>query len=307
MTLQQLEYIVALDTYRHFVTAADKCFVTQPTLTMQVKKLEDEIGIIIFNRKKHPLEPTRAGEKVIIKARQILREVSQFREMVSDDHESMAGLFQLAVIPTVAPYLIPLFIGDFISKYQDTRLQINEVETIRIIDELKNEKIDLAILSTPLKDDELREIPLYKEPFLVYAAKGHPLHGKNQIEKDDIDKAENLWLLNQEHCFRNQVLNVCQKNKTGFDSLSYESGSIETLKNLVKSNYGFTLVPELAIDKDDAHAILFKEMQPVREISIVVHKSFTKELLIEKLREEILKKLPDSITKVNRYIKVRWR
>lgn len=305
MTLQQLEYVVALDNYRHFVTAAEKCFVTQPTLTMQVKKLEEEIGTILFNRKKHPLEPTASGVQFILKARQVLREMQQLKEMVSDERESIAGEFRIGVIPTVAPYLIPRFAGEFLHRYPDTRLNIEEMKSESIIEALKSNKIDLGILVTPLDENELREIPMYQEPFMAYVSEDHQLYGQELIEAKEIEKARGLWLLNQGHCFRNQVLNICEQEEE--HTLVYESGSIETIKALIRKQFGFTLVPELSTSVEDPHAIPFTEPQPSREVSIVVHHSFAKEVLVEALRDEILKHLPGHFRKTEQYIRVKWR
>jgi LysR family transcriptional regulator, hydrogen peroxide-inducible genes activator len=310
MTLQQLEYIVALDTYRHFVTAADKCFVTQPTLTMQVKKLEDEIGTIIFNRKKSPLEPTKAGEKIILKARQILREVNQLKELIQTEKEGLTGEFRLGIIPTLAPYLLPRFIFDFTNAHPETRLVIEEEQTSVIIHKLKNDLLDLGIVVTPVDEPAIREIPIFKEPFLLYVSPNHPLFRKTRVQPEDV-KAEDIWLLNQGHCFRDQALQICGKsdrtdNRRGF---WYESGSIETLKKMVEQNEGYTLVPELSVSMDAENPMVkrFTEPEPVREVSIVVHQSFSKDLLIDKLRDCILTKLPGRMTGQTSATRIKWR
>jgi len=309
MTLQQLEYIVALDTYRHFVTAAEHCFVTQPTLSMQVLKLEEEIGTLIFDRKKQPVEPTKAGTQILLKARQILREVNQLKALVSDEKESTEGLFRLGIIPTVAPYLIPLFVGEFMKEHPKTSLSIEEMKSSDIIEGLKNDTLDLGILATPLSEKQLREVPLYYEPFLLYVSEHHPLYKKKVVQSKDVNQ-EGLWILNQGHCFRSQVLNICKpKNQVDKVGLHYESGSIETLKKIIDANDGYTLVPELSItnDQDKKLSRRFEEPQPVREISIVTHNSFTKEVLIEDLRKSILNKLPSTFKKNKRFYTVKWR
>ncbi len=309
MTLQQLEYIVALDSYRHFVTAAEHCFVTQPTLSMQVHKLEEEIGTLIFDRKKQPLEPTKAGEQILLKARQILREVNQLKALVSDEKESIEGVFRLGIIPTIAPYLIPLFVGEFIKEHPNTSLNIEEMKSSDIIEGLKNDKLDIGILATPLSEKQLREVPLYYEPFLLYVSEHHPLYKKKIVQAKDVNQ-EGLWILNQGHCFRSQVLNICKpKAASEKGGLKYESGSIETLKRLIDSDNGYTLVPELAIanDQDKKSVRRFEEPQPVREISIVTHNSFTKEVLIDELRKSILTKLPNTFKKNKRFYTVKWR
>jgi LysR family transcriptional regulator, hydrogen peroxide-inducible genes activator len=310
MTLQQLEYIVALDTHRHFVNAAESCFVTQPTLTLQVKKLEDEMGVLIFDRTKHPLVPTKPGQLVIQKARQILREAHQMNDLVNDDKDSLTGTIRLAIIPTLAPYLIPRFLGAFSANYPKIHLVIQEMESEQIIECLKSDTLDIGLLVTPLEEISLREIPLFNEPFLVYSSENHPFSSRSTIKPEEIN-SKGLWLLNQGHCFRNQVLNICNLNQKSTNGMNfdYESGSIETLKNLVKSNVGFTLVPELSVinEKNASCIKRFTSPEPVREVSIVTHKSFTKETLLEKLSNEILNNIPNTFKKGKQFKKVKWR
>lgn len=309
MTLQQLEYLVALDNHRHFVRAAEHCFVTQPTLTLQIQKLEDEMGAQIFDRSKHPIAPTPLGEMVILKARQILRETQQLKELVNEQRDGLDGTFRLGVIPTLAPYLVPRFLRAFSKQHPKTRLVIKEIESEAIIKGLNNDLIDIGLLVTPLEENSLREIPLFNEPFLIYSSENHPLYHKRVVKADEIS-TKGLWLLNQGHCFRNQVLNICDSSGATSGNVAYESGSIETLKNLVKWNMGYTLVPELSIlhEMDNPMIKRFAKPEPVREVSLVVHNSFTKEALIGKLREEILANIPDGFKKsTKRFIKVSWR
>lgn len=308
MTLQQLEYIVMLDNERHFVRASEKCFVTQPTLTMSIKKLEDELNTILFDRKKHPVEPTKAGVRVIEKARHILREANQLRDLVKGQKESVEGTFRIGVIPTLAPYLMPLFLGEFIQKNPNTNLIIEEIQSDQIIEMLKNDTLDVGLLVTPLEELQLREIQLFEEPFLVYSSEKHPLYKKDEIETADITE-DGMWLLNQGHCFRNQALNICGIESRSQNVFTYESGSIETLKRMVEKNYGYTLVPELSVidDLDNARVKRFTRPEPVREVSLVVHNSFSREGLIDKLKSAILEKIPGSIRKAEPHIRVEWR
>lgn len=309
MTLQQLEYVVALDNNRNFVLAAESCFVTQPTLTMQIKKLEDEIGVQIFDRNKKPLQPTLAGERMVIKARQILREVNQLKEFISSERASVNGSFKIGIIPTLAPYLLPLFLPDFIQENPETHLKILELQTEDIVKGLKNDIIDIGILVTPLMEKSLREIVLFNEPFMVYHSKDHAFAKLNNVAPDMLNPSE-ILILNEGHCFRNQILNICnserEESSIGFD---YQSGSIESLKNLVDRGVGYTLVPELSINKGNEQSQIkrFKDPEPIREVSLVVHKGFTKELLIEKLRSLILKNIPEHFVKSKKYMKVNWR
>lgn len=307
MTLQQLEYVVALDTYRHFVKAAEVCFVTQPTITLQIKKLEEEIGLQIFNRSITPLVPTPVGEVFIAKARSIIQETKQLKEMVQDERNSIAGEFKIGIIPTLSPYLVPKFTGSFIQSYPDTSLDINEMQTEAIIEALSNGKIDIGVLVTPLNESFIREIPLYNEPFVYYGNINGPLLSTNDLTSKDVEQLEGLWLLNKGHCFRNQVLNICN-NLESKKNIQFQSGSIETLKKMVNNYGGFTLIPEMAIHSDEKAKVLhFKKPKPTREVSIVVNKGFVKEGIIDVLRKEILSVIPASFEKNKRFIRVKWR
>ncbi len=309
MTIQQLEYIVALDNYRHFVKAAEHCFVTQPTLSMQVKKLEEEFGVQIFDRSKKTLVPTSAGEKILLKARQIIREVKQLTELVSNQMQSMEGSFRLGVIPTLAPYLLPRFLPKFAATYPQTKLIIHEQQTSDIIAGLKNDLLDIGLLVTPVFESDIREIPLFNEPFLAFFPNEYPLEDKETINSKNLD-LDNLLVLTDGHCFRDQTLNICghtgQSHKLNFD---YQSGSIEALVNLVKEGVGYTLIPELAVNQCylNGQVRRFDAPEPVREVSLVVHKSFSKEALIDSMRKEILANIPEGMLSQKRYVRVNWR
>lgn len=309
MTIRQLEYILALDNYRQFVTAAESCFISQPTLSMQVKKLEEEIGVIIFDRFKNPIEPTPSGEQIITKARQIIREIDQLKAFVASEFELTEGTFTLGVIPTLAPYILPFFLPVFVKENPGIHLIIKEIQTEQIITDLEKGTLDLGLLVTPLEEKAIREIALFNEPFLLYLSEEHPLYQSKNITPDMID-THKLLILEEGHCFRDQALELCSKrvkgNTVGFE---YESGSIEALKGLVEKGFGYTLVPEMSVleDLDDPRVVRFAEPQPVREVSIVVHHSFTKEGLIEKLREAILNSIPDSFKRIRYFQKVQWR
>ena len=307
MTLQQLEYVIALDTYRHFVKAAEKCFVTQPTITIQVKKLEDEIGFSIFDKSKSPFKPTNLGEVFINKIKVILREVSELKNMVNTELDSMNGVYKIGIIPTVSPYLIPLISGSFSDKYPNTTLIIEEMQTENIIAALKNKEIHIGILVTPLNESFIREIKLYNEPFVFYGQKGQFPEDKKVVSAKEIENLDNIWLLKSGHCFRNQVLKICSKN-TNPKSIQFQSGSIEALKKMVDNYGGFTLVPEMAINKNDIGChINFEDPKPIREVSIAIHHSLAKDHLIDAIRLEVLNKIPTEFVKNNRFIKINWK
>ena len=307
MTLQQLEYIIALDTYRHYVTAAEKCFVTQPTITTQVKKLEDEIGFQIFDRSKTPLEPTPGGTLILTKARLIVQEVKQLKAMVNSERESLDGHFKIGIIPTISPYLVPRFTGSFSNEYPGTRLQITEMQSAEILSSIEKGMIDIGIMVTPADESFVREIPLYNEPFVYYGQSDSPLKKKAPLKPKDVRKLEGLRLLNSGHCFRSQVLSMCEPDKSSI-GIDFQSGSIETLKEMVDKYGGFTLIPEMSVREHESNKVLaFSDPKPIREVSLVVHKSFVKEALIDALRKEILNVVPKNFEKNERFIKVKWR
>lgn len=309
MTLQQLEYIVALDNERHYVTAADKCHVSQPNLTMQIRKLEDELGVQLFNRDVKPLEPTEIGAIIISKARQVLRESHSIKEYVSSDRSSVKGEFQIGIIPTLAPYLLPLFLPEFTKLHPETKLLIREMQTSDIINALDNGKLDLGLLVTPLQERSIREIPLFYEPFLLFLPLNHSLQKLTSITTKDLN-AQEMLVLEEGHCFREQALAICKdrrsKIKEGFE---FQSGSIEALKGLVRKGMGYTMVPELSVleDLDQANIRRFDSPEPVREVSIAVHNSFTKESLVDGIRNSILNAIPDRFKKVEHFMRVEWR
>lgn len=309
MTLVQLEYVVALDRHRHFITAAKKCFVTQPTLTMQIKKLENEIGTLLFDRSKKPLEPTAVGLQFIEKAREILQETKQLEDLVSKERFLIEGSFRIGVIPTLAPYLLPLLLPHFIQKYPKTILIIEEVESLQMIQRIKEESIDIGIIVTPLQEKYLREIPLFNEPFLTYLPPYSSLLNQKNITAQQLEPFDAL-VLTEGHCFRNQSLNICDANLShSVKGFQYQSGSIETLIKMADNNLGYTLIPELAVSErlDKTRVKRFKNPEPVREVSLTCLKSFAKERLIEIIRKSILNILPKHFEQNKNYRKIRWR
>jgi LysR family transcriptional regulator, hydrogen peroxide-inducible genes activator len=300
MTLVQLEYIVAVDTYRSFVTAAEKCFVTQPTLSMQIQKLEENLGVKLFDRSKQPVIPTDIGQQVVEQARLILAESSKLQELIAAHKNELAGELKIGVIPTIAPYLLPKVIMNFTSKYPKVQLSIWEYTTEQIIQNLKIGLLDCGVLSTPLEDKTLQEIPLFYEDFVIYSSDNSSVANKEHICVDDIN-IEETWLLNEGHCMRNQVLNICKKKTAanGIRSFEYNTGSVETLKRMVDLNAGITILPELSLSdfsKEQMKKVRrFDEPVPAREISLVTHRNFLKRGLINSLKKEILEIIPQDM------------
>ncbi len=305
MNFHQLEYIIAIDTYRHFAKAAEKTFVTQPTLSMMVQKLEEELGIRIFDRSKQPVVPTPEGIEVIVRARQIMADVNRLKEFSRQLKHEISGEMKLAVIPTLAPYLLPLFLKSFAEKYPLLKISIRELVTDEIISSLKNGDTDIGLLATPLKDPRLEEYPVFYEEFFAYTAASEKASKKKYLLPKDIDLSK-LWLLEEGHCLRNQVLDLCELKKKDFESdrLHYETGSIETLKNLVDHHQGITILPHLAtldLSKRQKEKIReFAHPKPVREISLVVNKNFHRTTLLDALKNEIERQLPDGIGKADK-------
>jgi LysR family hydrogen peroxide-inducible transcriptional activator len=299
MTLVQLEYIVAVDTYRSFVGAAEKCFVTQPTLSMQVQKLEEMLNVKLFDRSKQPVVPTEIGAQIIDQARVILQESLKIKELISSQQQDVVGELKVGIIPTVAPYLLPKVIAAMMEKYPDLNLLIWEYTTEDIIHHLKTGVLDCGILATPLADTSITETPLYYENFVTYISKNSKLFKKKTIDADDLED-ENIWLLNEGHCMRSQVLNICRSTKQNrLQGLTYNTGSVETLIRMVDINNGATLLPELALEelsnKQMSKVRYFKSPEPVREISLVTHKNFIKKRTLNALKEEILAVIPKTM------------
>ena len=282
---------------------------TQPTITMQIQKLEDEIGVKLFDRNSKPLSITPAGEQILMRAREILRDVDQLKAFVSEEKESLKGSFSLGVIPTIAPYLLPILLPRFVKKFPDTHLVVEELQTHQIIRRLKEGSLDIGLLSTPLEERQIREVALYNEPFLLYRNPlTHP-EWQNEVLTGDLDYSH-LLLLHEGHCFRDQTLNICRQaedsSSLGFE---YASGSIEGLKSLVRQGVGLTLVPEMAVNPamDKEFTVPFAQPLPVREVGLAVHNSFTKEALIEALRDEIQEAIPKAFTRFSHFTRIKWR
>lgn len=295
MTLTQLEYITAVDTYRHFVLASEKCFITQPTLSMQIQKLEEELGVKIFDRTKQPVIPTEIGKSIIAQARVILREANVVKDLIDDQKDSMTGELRIGVIPTLAPYLLPPLFQRIREKYPQLDLVIKETITEEVIHELKNNRLDCGIVVTPLKDPSIKEDVLFYEELFIYVSRKNALFDKKYVLANEIDPNQ-LWLLEEGHCFRSQVLNLCELRKYSDLHFKYETGNIETLKRMVEKSDGITILPELAVMEFSKSQMKFvkklKAPSPAREVSIVTHRDHIKTKLIKTLKEEILNIVP---------------
>lgn len=310
-TISQLEYIIALDTYRHFGKAADNCFITQPTLSMQINKLEDNLGVKIFDRSRQPVVPTELGSMILEQARKVVNEAKKMEEIIEDQKKEVSGALKIGVIPTIAPYLLPLFAKSFMNKYPSINIQVQELLTEDTLAKIKSEAIDVGIVVGPLNDSSFREIPIYYEKFLGYAHNTDLEPPEEPISGKDLENNE-LWLLNEGHCFREQVLNICQ-NRNFDNILNYQSGSLEALKRMVDKQGGVTLLPELATldlsPTDSKKLRTFKKPTPFREVSLVMKRDFLKRRIIEALQKEIVDHLPDNMKQreENEIQVINWR
>ncbi|MGD1007673.1 MAG: LysR substrate-binding domain-containing protein [Ignavibacteriaceae bacterium] len=300
MTLAQLYYIVALDSFRHFGTAANHCFVTQPTLSMQIQKLEEELGIFIFDRSKQPVVPTDIGAKVIKQAKIILQESERLQNIIDSETGTYNGTLKIGIIPTIAPYLIPLFLRPFVEKYPGIEIIIDEITTKEILRALHKDLIDVGILALPVNIPDFIEQTLYYEPFVAYIHKKHPLFNLEKIDVDSLSR-DDLLLLKEGHCLRGQALKLCRTSEKEWREnerkVLFESGTIDTLKKLVEQNFGITLLPYLAVKDIQSKEQLslvreFNPPVPKREIGLIYSKTLLKKHFVEALTQEIQKVIP---------------
>lgn len=312
ITLTQLEYIVAVDTFRHFGRAAENCFITQPTLSMQIKKLEEDLEVIIFDRSKQPLIPTDVGRRIIDQARIALQESQKINTIIKDHKNLISGELKIGIIPTLAPYLLPLFIGNYKRKYPNINIKVEELTTANIIDHLHRDLLDVGILVTPLNEDRINEKALFYEGMLLYLHDDHPLAKKTHIKLKDIATPE-IWLLSDGHCFRDQVINLCSFKGAANSALPFhfEAGSLETVMNIIDREGGMTIIPELAtLGMSEArfdHVRTFADTNPLREVSLVFTRHYAKYKLVELLWKEIVASMPEKLLQKNRGTIVEWR
>lgn len=289
MNFQQLEYIIAVDQLKSFSQAAEYCNITQATLSMMIKKLEEELNTVIFDRKTQPIITTDKGFEIILQAKKVLLEKNELHNKAVDELHNIKGKIKLAVIPTIANSLLPKILKPILEKYPDLELSIQELTTENIIQHLKFGKIDMGILSTPLESDKIEEIVLYYEMLLVYGEKS----GKKKYMMIEEIKKHKIWLLEEGNCLREQMLKLCtlKEKENGFENLKLEANSFETLLNLIDELGGLTLIPELYYntlsDKRKAKVSFFHERIPVREVSIVYFRPFAKLRIIKALSVEI--------------------
>ena len=297
MTIQQLEYILAINKFRHFAKAAEYCRVTQPTLSMMVQKLEDEL----FDRSSQPVRPTSAGMKVLEQAQRVLYQASLIKDIVTEEKESVRGSFRLAVLPTIAPYLLPRFLQHLAEEHKDLDIRIQEMQTAPTLSALLKGEIDAAIIANQPIESELQGHFLYYEEFFGYVSRNEPIFEKDKIRTTDIND-ERLWLLDEGHCFRDQLMRFCQREKARVNQAAYRFGSLETFMHMVESGYGMTFIPELAtlqLSQEQQEMVRpFAIPKPTREIYFVTRKDFIRHSLSKILIEHIQEAVPKDMLRL---------
>lgn len=291
MTIVQLEYLLAVANFGSFSVAAEHCFVTQPSLSMQIKSLEDELGVMLLDRSKKPVIPTEAGEAVLAQARETLREYNSIKEVVARIKGEMSGRIRLGVIPTIAPYMLHKFIPDFVRRYPKVELEIREMKTEYIIDALNRDRIDAALVAGGTCGDGILEYDLFDDRFFAYVSPDSPLYNKSNIRIEDIDMRD-LILLSAGNCMRDQVLELCQARKGVPAHYSFESGSLDTLMRIVDCTSCMTVIPEMAVEyvpneRRSQVKNLLKGASS-RKISLAIRRTYVKKSIVDALKETIL-------------------
>ena len=300
MTLQQLEYIMAVYRLRHFAKAADYCDVTQPTLSSMIQKLEDELGVKIFDRKRQPIQPTKAGMKVIEEAWKVLSRAKKLRQTVEEEKQTLTGTFEVGVLPTIAPYLIPHFFPQLMNEHPEMDVRITEMKTEDMCRAVRRGDIDAGILARVGGLEGMDCMPLYHEQFLAYVAEDDPLFSKEFIRPSDLS-GEYLWLLDEGHCFRDQLVKFCHLKSAARSKKSYNLGSIETFMRIVENGKGVTFIPQLALSQltDGQKRLVrpFAHPVPSREIILMTSPSFIRRTLLGMFAGWIKDSLPEEISK----------
>ncbi len=291
MTITQLQYVLAVAKYQNFTLAAEKSFVTQPTLSMQIQKLEDELDILIFDRGKKPIQLTEVGKMIVEQAKNIVNESGRIKDIVEQQKGFIGGEFKIGIIPTIMPTLLPMFLNNFIKKYSKVQLKIEELNTESMIEKLLDGSLDAGIAATPLQHEQIKERVLYYEPFVAYIPQNHRLFSNRKIDTTDL-AIEDILLLEDGHCFRDGVINLCKNAKDFNDErFQLESGSFETMIRLANEGLGMTLLPYLHTtdlkESEKEYLHHFNEPVPAREVSLIYHKSELKLHIINALRDVI--------------------
>jgi len=301
MNFRDLKYLVAVADTRHFGQAAERCFVSQPTLSGQIKKLEEELGVTLFERTKRSVETTLSGETIVAQARQVLEQVEALTQLAQSHQDPLVGPLRMGVIPTLSPYLMPLILQPLQKQYPQIKLVLSEEVTDTLLARLGKHEIDAALLATPVKNPDFESMPLFDEPFWLVHPRNHPLSKHKQIIQTDLDGAD-LLLLAEGHCLAEQAMEVCHLHEREIrgDLADLRAASLETLLQMVAAGYGCTLLPALALNTVSAKdkGILARQLQlpdTYRQISLVYRRTFPRRKALEAFAEVVLENLPDTI------------
>ena len=302
MTLQQLEYILAVARYGHFGRAAEACNVTQPTLSAMIGKLEEEIGAKLFDRNRQPICPTPVGERVVQQAREVLEQANSIKDIVLEEKQSLGGVFRVGILPTIAPYLLPRFFPQMMKKYPTLDIRVREMKTYQIKDALLQGDIDAGILATIEGLEEYEQTTLFYEKYIGYVSREDALFKKEMIRTADVAASRELWLLDEGHCFRDQMVRFCQMKSSQTSQLAYNLGSMETFMRMVESGMGITFIPELAeMQLSEPQKELVRPFAipvPTRELILITNKNFIRQTLLETVVKEIQASVPKSMLKL---------
>ncbi len=291
MTIIQLEYLLAVANYGSFSLAAEHSFVTQPSLSMQIKNLEEELGVILLDRSKKPVIPTEAGAVVLRQARETIKAYNYIKESVNDLKGEVSGVLRLGVIPTIAPYLMHRFIPVFMRRFPKVELQVREMMTSQIVEALSKDMLDAAIIAGGMTPKGIIEHELFNDKFHAYVSPQNPLYSRSNVRIEDIAPRD-LVLLGEGHCLRDQILELCQGNRKQTAACTFECGSLETLMRIVDSTTSLTIVPEMATQFiPDARRRQVKTLAKgaaSRKIAVAVRRTYVKSSLVNALKESIL-------------------
>ena len=287
MNIQQLEYIAALDKFRHFAKAADYCNVSQPTLSTMILKLEEELGAKLFDRSRQPIEPTSIGALVVSQAKQILYDLNSITRIIEEEQQSLTGRLNIAVLPTIAPYLLPRVFPIWKKELAGLEIHVSEMQTSRCLASLLSGEIDMAIIASKAETEGLEDDLLYYEEFLGYVSRCEPLFEQDVIRTTEVD-AHRLWLLDEGHCFRDQLVRFCQMKGLHERQTAYSGGSMEAFMRLVESGQGITFIPQLTVEQlSPSQKELVRPFgmpRPVREVRFAVRQDYSR----RKLREQLI-------------------
>ena len=302
MTLQQLEYILAVDKCRHFGKAADVCNVTQPTLSAMIGKLEEELNVKIFDRTRQPISPTPVGELVIRQAQEVLYQSNRIKDIIEEERHSLTGIFRVGILPTIAPYLLPRFFPQLMKKYPQLDIRVREMKTSEIKKALAEGELEAGILAKLAGLEEFAETHLCYEKYVGYVSREDKLFGQSIIRTSDVAGSKDLWLLDEGHCFRDQMVRFCQMKGAQTSQLAYNLGSIETFMRMVESGKGITFSPELAADQlNEIQQELVRPFAvpvPTRQLVLITQPHFVRQTVIDTLVNEIQASVPKDMLKL---------